>query len=137
MKKFILISIGLFCFALLGKAQTIPMTASTATVTNTATVTLTAQVKGANNVVSIEYIATKTSGTVAGTATLYGSVNGVTYSVVPTGIIKGAANAYTNTDVTKNSYVWVITPSVYQYYQVQIAGSGTMVATVSGTVLTR
>lgn len=142
MKNLILI-LSLFAGLLISntsKAQvsTYTMTAaSTNTVTNSGTNTLTAQVKGAHDAITVEYVATKVSGTVGGNATLYGSVNGEAYSAVPVAVIKGGVNAYTNTDITTNSYVWVITPSVYQYYRVLVSGTGTMVATISGTVLVR
>jgi len=135
MKKLILSLVCLFTFAVVN-AQT-PMTANSYTVTDTGADTLVLQVKGSQNLVSVQYTGTKVSGTVAGTATLYGSVTGVAYAPVPVKVIKGEVNAYTNTDIAVNSYIWTVTPSPYQYYKVIVVGTGTMVATVAGSVLVR
>lgn len=139
MKNLILL-LSIFTLSLIGsqgKAQVTAMTASTYTVTNTGTATLTSLVKGSQSVVTVEYVMTKVSGTIGGTATLQGSVNGIAYSNVPVKVIKGEVNSFTNTDITSNSYVWVVEPSPYQYYRVSVAGTGTMVGTISGAVLVR
>lgn len=136
MKK-LFIALALMVFALGVNAQTgraislkSVYSLSSDTVTNTGTVYLEGRVadKGA---VAIQVNITKISGTVAGTATLYGSVNGSTYQPVDT----VDAPAYTLTNVTSQGIIWHIDKSYLNYYRVSITGSGTMAASFTSDAL--
>lgn len=71
--------------------------------------------------VGIQAVVTKVSGTVAGTAIIQGSLDGTNW-------VNIGSDTLTLSNVTTNTKVWAITPSVYQYHRVQFVSSGTMVA---------
>jgi hypothetical protein len=70
--------------------------------------------------VGIQAVVTKVSGTAAGTAIIQGSLDGTNYVTIGT-------DTLTFTNVTTNTKVWEITPSVYQYHRVRFISSGTVV----------
>lgn len=120
------------------KAQVQTMTsATTYSVVDTGTINLGLKLNEPWATVSIQYIGTKVSGTVGGTAKLWGSIDGTNYVLAPNLMFKDTLNAYTNTDVTTNTKIWVVDRSPYLYYRVAVAGTGTMVATVAAYVLPR
>lgn len=145
MKK-ILIAI-LFAFALVvvpvvSKAQVYDMLATTGnatdTVNNTSTETLTKQINGSYDNVTVQVTITKISGTVAGTAILQASLDGVAYKTLCYGpAVVDSIPARTNVNVTTNSWTWPVGESKYIYYRVSITGSGTMSATVSAKIMVR
>ncbi len=79
--------------------------------------------------ISIQAVVTKISGTVAGTVFLQGSLDGTNYLNI-------GIDTLTNTDVTTNTKIWVIEGSPYSYYRLLLTGSGTMSATIKGSVFT-
>jgi hypothetical protein len=117
-------------------AQT-AMTASGGTVTNTGTGTITKQVTGVYAKVSVQAIFTKTSGTLAGTATLQGSVDGTNYVTVGTAHTVSGAATYTVTDTSTQSVIFTINGTPFAYYRVSWTGSGTMVGVISGYILVK
>lgn len=139
MKKFLSI---VFCFAMLFSfsnvfAQSKAMTGNGVVVTNTATVACSLQVVNSANTVTIQAVFTKTSGTLAGTATLQGSIDGVTWETIPTSLVAGAASTYTVTDLASQGKTFVITGSPFLYYKISWTGTGTMVGSVAAFVLPR
>lgn len=137
MKKLFSILIA-FAFVGLGAfAQSISMTGNGAIATNTGTAACSLKVSSYYHTVSVQAVFTKTGGTLAGTATLQGSVDGVTWETVPTSLVAGAASTYTVTDVASQGKTFVITGSPFLYYKISWTGTGTMVGTVSGFVLPR
>lgn len=82
---------------------------------------------------TIQVNITKISGTVAGTVTLQGSLDGVSYNTATSGALAITAT-YTATDVAAQSKSWVIVNNPYRYYRVSWTGSGTMVATMTAQI---
>lgn len=132
MKK-ILFIMALIAFGFGANAQLITFshTASnpTGTVTNTGTDTMTALIPGYSAATGIQLVVTKTSGTVAGTARLYGSIDGTNY--VATG------DTLTLADAAVNTVIWTKSVPVYVNYRIRTTGSGTMVATTSAKAVQR
>lgn len=139
MNKILSIFAIIFCMALGASAQSTVQdlysnSASgvklTDTVTNTGTVTMSSKiVVGAPNQTTITATFTKLSGTVAGTATLLGSLNGTDWT-------SASATSYTVTDVASATTSWPLTGKNFLYYRVNVVGSGTSTYTVKGQVLT-
>lgn len=100
------------------------LTNSGATVTNAATVNLTYRNWGSPAVLSFHLENTKVSGTVAGKSYLEHSNNGVRYIKI---------DSITNTNVTLNSKVFLVSNPSLGYYRVSNVGSGTMVYTSACT----
>jgi hypothetical protein len=127
MKKILILAV-ISALAFTAPAQ-VAMTATNGltmdTVTNTATKNLVAKVK-TDGSVSIVFVVTKISGTVGGTATLQGSNNGTDYGDI--------ATAYTITDATQ-SKTWDFDKTKYKSYQIKVTGTGTMSASIRGSVL--
>lgn len=111
-------------------AQVKPMIHNGDTVVNTGSKLLDLTLGGSFTNVAVQLVATKISGTVAGTAKLYGSLNGTDYVVISTDTLALA-------NQTKNTFIWNVAPSKYQYYRISTVGVGTMSATVNGYVLGR
>lgn len=83
-----------------------------------------AQVQGTGKIVtSVHWEATKISGTVAGTVSLYGSDDGTNYRSI-------SSTTFTATDVASQGGIWLLTGSPVQYYEVTWTGTGTMAASV-------
>ena len=72
---------------------------------------------------AIQVSVTKTSGTNAGTATLYQSVDGVNYVAY--------GSAFTITNVTTSSTIWNVT-SPSRYWRIIVGGATTVTATAVG-----
>lgn len=116
----------LFCtLGLFSRAQSsvVSMTGSGATITNTATVSCSTNVQNTHDNVSVQVTVTKTSGTIAGSAILFGSVDGINYNAI-------GVDTLTLTNVTTNTKIWAFTNANYFYYKVSVTGSGTMAGTV-------
>lgn len=96
---------------------------------NTAIDTVTITVLPSYSIVGIQPVITKVSGTVAGTAILYGSINGTNY--VATG------DTLTATNVTTNTAIWTKVNPAYHNYRVVFTGSGTMSATAGAKLIGR
>jgi hypothetical protein len=130
MKKAIFfLLIGLVCsIGLQAQTGTFSHTASnpTGAVVNTSVDTMTYTLSKGYQLVGIQTIITKVSGTVAGTSVLYASIDGVNY--VSTG------DTLTNTNVTTNSFL-VTKATPYKYWRILTTGSGTMSATTNAKII--
>jgi hypothetical protein len=92
------------------------------TVVNAGTVTKTFTATAGYSAIGVQPVITKISGTVAGTAILYYSLDGTNY--LPAGDTLTLANVTTNTAL----FAKVTAPAVY--YRIVVTGSGTMSAQV-------
>lgn len=108
------------------------------TVTNTGTVTLTsARVPVSNGANATVYIAvTKISGTVGGTISLLGSIDGTNFKALNTVDTQTALATITATDAS-NTYHYRLSGNHFPYYRVSWTGTGTMSASFTSKVLTR
>lgn len=114
-----------------------PFSLTSDTVTNTATVYLTSpRVLGEKSTTVIQVDVTKISGTVGGTISLQGSVDGLTYKALNTVETQTALATVTATDAT-NTYHWRIAFNPFLYYRVSWTGTGTMSASFKAKVLAR
>lgn len=77
-------------------------------------------------VVSIQPVITKATGTMAGVARLYGSVNGSNY------ILTGDTLALTNQ--TTNTGVWKLTAPAWVYYRIIVSGATTVTGTAAAKI---
>jgi hypothetical protein len=89
---------------------------------------------GSGTTTTIVVTVTKISGTVGGTLTLLGSLDGTNYKAVTTPNTATALATYTATDAT-NRYVWILSGSPFRYYKVEHAGTGTMASTLDADLL--
>jgi hypothetical protein len=85
------------------------------------------------NTVTIQSVVTKISGTVAGTVTLQGSIDGTNYVTVNSSYAD--VTSYSPTNVATSSKLFVVTGSPYRYYRLSYTGAGTMAASHRGYVL--
>ena len=108
------------------------------TVVNTATVTLTSKrvptTAGAN--VTVYIAVTKISGTVGGTITLMGSVDGTNFKAINTVDTQTALATITATDAS-NTYHWRLNGNPFPYYRVSWTGTGTMSASFVSSLQAR
>ncbi len=114
-------------------AMTSDVLISSDTTTNTGTSYLTVGVSGWYNTVTIQSVVTKISGTVAGTVTLQGSVDGTNYVTVNSSYAD--VTSYSPTNVATSSNLFVVTGSPYRYYRLSYTGAGTMAASHKGYIL--
>ena len=105
------------------------------TVTNTGTNFLTNKliVGGGAQSVTIQWTAVKLSGTVAGTVTLLGSLDGLNFTAITGNNSIGniTYSTFTATDVATQTKTWVLQNNPFPWYRVSWTGSGTMAATQS------
>lgn len=87
-------------------------------------------------VVTVQVNVQKVSGTVAGTITLYGSIDGINYSAANTEETQTAlaTKALANTAGTV-AYHWRLKDSPYLYYQIGTAGGTTCVYYLTASIL--
>jgi hypothetical protein len=78
-------------------------------------------------------VVTKISGTVAGTVTLQGSLDGINYSTVNSNYV--TASSYSPTNVATSTFRFIVTGSPYRFYRLSYTGAGTMSASHRGFVL--
>jgi len=139
MKKYIFLFVAILGLAAFeSKAQTFDFLnalspyAALDTVTNSGTSYITtAVVSPAPAVTSTIWVSvTKISGTVGGTITLQGSLDGTNFKALYTLNTATALPTFTATDAT-NTYHWIITGSPMRYYRVSWTGTGTMSASFS------
>jgi len=141
MKKFLILAallIGFTAQAQLRDLKSIYSLTSD-TVTNTGTVYLSTPVKmgpGTSASTTIWVAVTKISGTVGGTISLLGSLDGTNYKALNTMGTQTAMATITATDAS-NTYHWYLTGSPFQYYRVSWTGTGTMAASFTAKVLGR
>ena len=142
--KFVgLFIIALLAFAGVAKAQLVTFyqplgtLLTSDTVTNTATNYLTSgTISGYKNVVSVQVIVTKISGTVGGTISLQGSVDGTNFKAINTRDTQTALATITATDAS-NVYHWRVTGNDFQKYRVSWTGTGTMAASFTAKLLAK
>jgi len=101
------------------------------TLTNTGTTFLSSQriVKEDATTTAVQINFTKLSGTAAGTATLQGSLDNVTFATIDT-------TTFTVANVTTQSKVWTMVGSPVIYYRVSVVGSGIQSVRMTGKVYT-
>lgn len=133
MKKVLLISALFIGMIFSASAQVFSLKSSdnfaSDTVTNTGTAYLsTALITSAPATTTTVWVAvTKISGTVGGTLTLQGSLDGTNWKGINQPNIQTAVTTITASDATA-TYHWIITGSPFQYYRVSWTGTGTMAA---------
>jgi hypothetical protein len=104
------------------------------TVTSTATGFLTSRkITGTGNV-TIQVTVTKVSGTVGGTISIHGSLDGTTFEALATRDTRTALATQTATDGTA-SYSWRITGNDFLYYRVSYTGGSGAVAYLDANIL--
>lgn len=152
MKKYLLMAVGvimmLVAFTIQSEAQvkrfTNPLGTSAVpiysdTVSNTATVYITSPAMPSKNPMKaqetiIQVNVTKISGTVGGTISLQGSLDGTNYKALNTAETQTALATITATDAT-NVYHWRLNGNPFVYYRISWTGTGTMSASFSGYIL--
>lgn len=115
--------------AAVGNLKSTPTHAVTDTITDATTKNQIGRIAGYNEIVTVQPTFTKISGTAAATVKLQGSVDGVAYSDI--------GNSYTVTDVATQTASFIVTPSNYQYYRLNIVPTGTQSVKVVTPVLVR
>lgn len=126
--------ISIFCLVVLcyaAKAQTAfsqTATNPTGAILNTSVDTMVLVMSGGYNAaVGIQPVITRATGTMAGTAILYGSINGTNY--VATGDTLTLTNAATNTTI------WTKSQPIYKYFRILVGGATTVTGTASAKAL--
>ena len=142
MKKILSLIVFVTCISL-ANAQTFQMVGAYTTgdtVVNTATKACSLKVAHSYKQISVQAIVTKISGTVAGTITLQGTVDGTNYVTVDSAVIVSNHQpypTYTATNTATQSKVWILNNSPYLWYKLSYTGSGTMSAILKGYLLPR
>ncbi len=130
-KLIILLFVGLVAFSANAQVYSLlsPYSIASDTAVNTTPTFLSSGVISPAPAVTttIEVAVTKISGTVAGTITLQGSMNGTSWKALNTPNTVTALATHTATDASA-TYHWIITGSPFPYYRVSWTGSGTMSA---------
>lgn len=126
MKKFLFITMLLFSCVLFASAQS-SLSASKDTLNNADTAYLTAPRLGAPyTVLSIQLNVTKISGTVAGTAVVQGSIDGINYTSISSDTL--------NLVNGNNIKLWALGNAQYPYHRVAVITSGTQSSSVNGLI---
>lgn len=99
------------------------------TATNSGTAYVDLQLAKVYGQISVQAVVTKISGTVAGNVLLQGSLDGTNFKDIST-------DTLSNTDVTTNTKIWVVDNNPYSYYRLLLTGSGTMSASIKGSLYT-
>lgn len=112
-----------------------PYSLTSDTVTNTATAFLsTVRLEPASATTTTVWVAvTKISGTVGGTITLQGSLDGTNWKALYAINSATALATFTATDAS-NTYHWILTGSPMTYYRVSYTGTGTMSASFTAKI---
>jgi hypothetical protein len=124
----------LICFLLLGvmgvqaQANVTAMTGSGDTITNTTADSVVYPVTYYYQTVSIHAIFKRISGTAAGKAELFGTIDGTNYQQIGTDTLAMAASG-------NSSYIWIVNGSPYRKYKVVFTGSTTLTGSVFGYML--
>jgi hypothetical protein len=145
MKKYLLIAVALIAIvasaSIEAKAQEqnflSPYSLTSDTVTNAGTAYLTIRARQINSsYTTIQVVVTKISGTVGGTISLQGSLDGTSYKALNTAETQTALATITATDAS-NVYHWRLNGNPFQYYRVSWTGTGTMAASFTSQILHR
>lgn len=124
MKKlfFLAVAVSSFAIATAQKATLMPLIAGD-TVVNSATVNKSFSSTGPYSAVGVQAVINKIDGTVGGTATFQGSLDGANWETI--------GSQFTVTNVATQAKAFTLTGgSPYVYYRVSFAGTGTMRAQV-------
>ena len=114
-----------------------PYNLTSDTVTNGGTAYLT--IKGTQlntSYTTVQVVVTKISGTVGGTISLQGSVDGTSYKALNTAETQTALATITATDAS-NVYHWRLNGNPFNYYRVSWTGTGTMAASFTSQLFHR
>lgn len=130
MKKRLITLIALmFAFVAISSAQAVPMTGSGDSLSNAATKYCTYKVPYTATAITVQFLLTRASGTVAGKTYLEVSVDGVTYFKV---------DSMTALNYASNSKCFVVSnPKNYSYIRTTTTGSGTMKVYITAKILAR
>lgn len=109
---------------------------SSDTVTDAGTTYIQSICPGSAITTTIFLTVVKQSGTVAGTITLQGSMDGTTYKALNAIDSQTALATITAANASGN-YSWRLHGNPYLYYRVSWTGTGTMAATIAGVILSR
>jgi len=130
-KLLILLFVGLVAFSANAQVYNLlsPYSVTSDTVANSGTAFLsTVAISPAPATTTTIWVGvTKISGTVGGTITLQGSIDGTNWKAMNTPNTATALATFTATDAS-NTYHWVISGSPMPYYRVSWTGTGTMSA---------
>lgn len=129
MKKILAIILSFFLCGMAAFSQTsFNQTTSnpTGAITNTSVDTMNITLSASRQSVAIQPVVTKASGTMAGTITLYYSVNGTNY--VATG------DTFTLTNVTTNTTVFNLTGKAAKYWRITVGGATTVTGTCTAKI---
>ena len=143
MKKFynILLSIALVAIAVVAQAQVLTfyqplgssLTIDNVTNTGTAYVSTLVPMERFKESTTIQVTVTKISGTVGGTISLQGSLDGINFKAIPTAETATALATITAADAS-STYHWRLNGSPFRYYRVSWTGTGTMSASFGATL---
>lgn len=112
-----------------------PYSLTSDTVTNTGTAYLSTSYLQPSGAPTLIWVAvTKISGTVGGTISLQGSIDGTNWKALNTPDSQTALATITATDAT-NTYHWRLAHSHFTYYRVTWTGTGTMSASFTAKIL--
>jgi hypothetical protein len=108
------------------------LTTDTVTNTGTAYVSTTTALTSTQDydATTVQVVVTKISGTVGGTISLMGSIDGTNFKALNTAETQTALATITATDAS-NVYHWRLSGSPFLYYRVSWTGTGTMAATLA------
>lgn len=109
-------------------------TATRDTVTSTATGFLTSKRVTGTGTVTIQALVTKVSGTVGGTLTLQGSLDGTNFDAIPTSETRTSIATQTAADGTA-SYTWRLATSPCLYYRISYTGGSGAVAYLDARIM--
>jgi len=138
--KLLFIALMGVLFAITGaNAQTSNMNGNGDTITNTGTKYNTLKIGETSNAnITIQANVTKLSGTVGGTISIEGSLDGVTYEALDSLLFFDSLPSKTPTNTTgTKGYIFVLNNNIYQYIRVKYVGTGTMSAKMSSLLLLR
>lgn len=116
----------------LAKLQAATLTRDT--VTSTATGFLTSKRISGPGIVTIQALVTKVSGTVAGTISIHGSLDGTNFEALATRETRTALATQTAADATA-SYSWRLAGSDFLYYRVSYTGGSGAVAYLDARIM--
>lgn len=124
--KNLLFLVCLVCaLAVNGQQYVITMTGSGDTITNTTADSVYYTVSNYAKSVSIHATFTRISGTAAGNAKLYGTLDGSNYKQIGTDTLAMAASG-------TSSFIWIVDNNAYRKYKVVFTGSTTLTGSING-----
>lgn len=122
-----LIAVLAFSFAEAQSAFRQSATNPTGAITNTSTDTMSITLSKGYSSVSIQPVVTKATGTMAGTARLYYSVNGSNYTVIDSVSLTNVATQWT---------IWHVVNKPVRYFRVTVGGATTVTGAATAKIQT-